>query len=143
MTTQRVEQTSRHRRGSVSVLAVVWLVILLVAPAYALSRIPWPVDWRLVAGASLMVSLITFVAYGSDKRRAEAGEWRIPETTLHLAELAGGWPGAFLAQRVFRHKVSKLPYQMAFWMIVLIYQLVALDSLAGWRFTKDLLRLGH
>lgn len=139
MTTHRVEQTSKHRRDNVSVLAAVWLAILLATPTYALSRIPGPLDWRLLAGASLVVSLLTFVAYGSDKSRAEAGEWRIPESTLHLAELAGGWPGAFLAQRVFRHKISKLSYQIEFWVIVLIYQLIALDYLAGWRFTKDVL----
>jgi uncharacterized membrane protein YsdA (DUF1294 family) len=88
-----------------------------------------------------VVSLFTFFAYRSDKRRAEAGEWRIPESMLHMGELAGGWPGAFLAQRMFRHKTVKISYQVQFWMIVLVYQIVALDSLVGWRYTKDVLRL--
>jgi len=56
----------------------------------------------------------------------------------HLRML-GGWPGAFLAQRVFRHKTSKLSYQVVFWAIVLVYQLVALDYLTGW-FTKDVMQ---
>jgi uncharacterized membrane protein YsdA (DUF1294 family) len=129
------------RCGGVSVLAVIGLALLLVVPAYALARLAALVDWRLLAGVPLAVSLFTFVAYRTDKRRAEAGEWRIPESTLHIAELAGGWPGAFLAQRTFRHKISKVSYQVVFWIIVLIHQMVALDSLAGWRFSKDLLHL--
>ena len=122
-------------------LAVIGLLLLLVIPACALGRLATSVDWRLLGGAFLFVSLVTFVAYRSDKRRAEAGEWRIPESTLHLAELAGGWPGAFLAQRTFRHKTSKVSYQVEFWIIVLIHQMVAIDSLVGWRFTKNVLHL--
>jgi uncharacterized membrane protein YsdA (DUF1294 family) len=122
-----------------------WLLLLLVVPAYALSRLSGSVDWRLLVGVPVVVSLFTFFAYRSDKRRAEAGEWRIPESMLHMAELAGGWPGAFLAQRMFRHKTVKISYQIQFWIIVLVYQMVALDSLVGWRYTKDVLRLikGH
>jgi len=41
---------------------------------------------------------------------------------LHLLELLGGWPGAFLAQRRLRHKCSKRRYQFVFWLIVLAYQ---------------------
>ena len=84
-----------------------------------------------------MLSVFTFVAYRSDKRRAKLGEWRVPESTLHIAELFGGWPGAFLAQRTFRHKISKTSYQVEFWVIVLLHQIIAVDSLSGWRFTKD------
>lgn len=44
--------------------------------------------------------------YRHDKRRAFAGQWRVPEATLHLAEFAGGWPGAFLAQRMHKFEVA-------------------------------------
>ena len=100
-------------------------------------------DWRILVAAPLVISLITFLAYRSDKRRAEAGKWRVPESTLHAAELAGGWPGAFVAQRTFRHKTSKVSYQVVFWVIVLSYQFVAVDSLIGWRFTKQVLHLAR
>src|SRR5258705_537967 len=130
MSTHRVEQAfGPPRGGGVTVLAIMGLSFLLVAPAYALSRFAASVDWRLLAGAPLVLSLLTFVAYRSDKRRAEAGEWRIPESTLHIAELVGGWPGAFLAQRTFRHKTSKTSYQVEFWIIVLLHQVIAVDSL--------------
>ena len=42
----------------------------------------------------LSMSLLTVAAYAWDKRQAVRGEWRIPESRLHLLELCGGWPGA-------------------------------------------------
>jgi uncharacterized membrane protein YsdA (DUF1294 family) len=135
-------QVSRQRRaGTVSVSAFVVFCLLLVGPACALSQLAAQVDWRILVGAPLALSIFTFFAYRSDKRRAEAGAWRISESTLHFAELIGGWPGAFLAQRKFRHKTSKASFQVAFWFIVLAHQFVAFDSLSGWKFSKDALRL--
>lgn len=112
------------------------LLLLLVVPALALSRLTPAMDGRVLAGVPVAMSLFTFLSYRSDKRRAEAGEWRIPEATLHLAELAGGWPGAFLAQRSYRHKTAKLSFQVVFWLIVLLHQFVALDFLLGWKLAK-------
>ncbi|MFP4121453.1 DUF1294 domain-containing protein [Coleofasciculus sp.] len=66
----------------------------------------------------LIMSGLTFVLYAHDKSRARTGESRIPEKTLHLCELAGGWLGAFIAQRTLRHKSSKNSYQVVFWAIV-------------------------
>jgi uncharacterized membrane protein YsdA (DUF1294 family) len=68
-----------------------------------------------------VASLITFVAYGWDKRRSTRGGGRVPEQTLHLLELLGGWPGALLAQRTFRHKWKKGSYMLAFWTIVVVH----------------------
>ncbi|HEU5072003.1 MAG TPA: DUF1294 domain-containing protein [Verrucomicrobiae bacterium] len=74
--------------------------------------------------------------YARDKRRAEAGEWRVPEARLHFLDLLGGWPGGFLAQRRLRHKCSKGSYQFMFWLIVLAWQFAACDSLQSWQFLK-------
>ncbi len=68
----------------------------------------------------LVVSLVTFVLYGWDKRKAQGDGWRVPEARLHLLELVGGWPGALIGQRVFRHKTSKLSFQVVFWLMVLM-----------------------
>jgi uncharacterized membrane protein YsdA (DUF1294 family) len=119
-----------------------WLVLglLLVAPGYALSRLtPWVEPWVLV-GAPLAMSLVTFLMYRSDKRRAEAGEWRTPESALHALELAGGWPGAFVAQRWLRHKNAKASFQFVFWSIVAIHQFAAVDGVLGWELTRGLVR---
>jgi len=67
-----------------------------------------------LSGAYAALSAISFVAYGADKLAAKHGRWRTPETTLHLLALAGGWPGALAAQRVFRHKMSKQPFRSIF-----------------------------
>jgi uncharacterized membrane protein YsdA (DUF1294 family) len=65
-----------------------------------------------------LMSLITFAVYYLDKRAARLGRPRTPEATLHVLELLGGWPGAFLAQRLIRHKNAKVGYQVVFWLIV-------------------------
>lgn len=138
MRTQTIPKARRFQRGGgISGAALIVLLHLLVLPGFALMQVLTWIDWRLLASGLLLLSLITFLAYRSDKRRAETGEWRIPESMLHLAELIGGWPGAFLGQRSFRHKTSKISYQLVFWSIVLIHQLVALDCLLDWRFSRD------
>ena len=68
-----------------------------------------------------VASIITFIAYGWDKRRASRGNRRTSEQTLHTLELLGGWPGALIAQRYFRHKWKKGSYMIAFWAIVAIH----------------------
>lgn len=56
------------------------------------------------------INLATFAAFGVDKRLAEAGERRIPESRLLRLAAAGGGPGAAAGQRVFRHKTRKEPF---------------------------------
>jgi uncharacterized membrane protein YsdA (DUF1294 family) len=75
------------------------------------------------------VSLVAFLLYWSDKRKARADAWRTPENVLHAVELAGGWPGALLAQQVFRHKTRKVSFQVVFWFIVLLHQGFWVDQL--------------
>lgn len=50
--------------------------------------------------------------------QARAGQWRISERTLHGLALAGGWPGALLAQRWLRHKTIKRSFRIQFWATV-------------------------
>lgn len=65
------------------------------------------------------VSLVVFLMYWFDKRAAQSGRQRTAENTLHLFELCCGWPGALMAQQVFRHKTRKGSYQFVFWLAVL------------------------
>ncbi|VVM97628.1 hypothetical protein PS645_03122 [Pseudomonas fluorescens] len=76
-----------------------------------------------------VVSLLAFVLYGSDKRKARTDRWRTPENVLHAVEFAGGWPGALLAQQIFRHKTRKVSFQILFWAIVLLHQVFWIDQL--------------
>ncbi|MBE9028643.1 cold shock and DUF1294 domain-containing protein [filamentous cyanobacterium LEGE 11480] len=76
----------------------------------------------------LTISIVSFTLYSDDKSRAQQKAWRIPEQTLILCDLAGGWIGGFIAQRKLRHKVSKSSYQFAFWLVVMMHHIVWL----GW-----------
>ena len=72
----------------------------------------------LVVAAYVCMSLVAVALYAADKRRAARGAWRIRESTLHLVELLGGWPGALVAQHALRHKRRKRSYLVIFWLIV-------------------------
>ena len=67
------------------------------------------------------MSVATMVAYGLDKDKAARGEWRTAESLLHLLALAGGWPGAMLAQQLFQHKTRKPRFQVIFWIVVAVH----------------------
>ena len=75
---------------------------------------------ELAGVAYAVLSLITFAAYAFDKSAANRNAWRTPESTLHLLGLAGGWPGALVAQQVLRHKSKKASFRAVFWITVLI-----------------------
>ncbi len=67
------------------------------------------------------MSMVTFAIYGFDRRQSVHGGRRIPEQTLHLLALLGGWQGALLGQKQFRHKTQKLSFLVVFWLIVLVH----------------------
>ncbi len=123
-------------RGKLTAGTFATLALLLVFPGLALLQLSRSTDLRLALGLWLVICAATWVLYLRDKRRAEAGEWRVPEATLHLLELAGGWPAAFLAQRKLRHKIAKTSYQVAFFTIVALHQLVAFDFLIDWKLLR-------
>jgi uncharacterized membrane protein YsdA (DUF1294 family)/cold shock CspA family protein len=110
------------------------LAALLVMPAIALERVAIE-GWKIMSYV-LGISLITYTVYASDKHRARTKAWRIPEAHLHLLELLGGWPGAWLAQRRLRHKCSKSNYQFVFWLVILTHQFIAFDSLQEWSYFR-------
>ncbi|MCX4217252.1 DUF1294 domain-containing protein [Pseudomonas sp. MCal1] len=76
-----------------------------------------------------LVSVLAFFLYWADKRKARADAWRTPENILHAVELAGGWPGALIAQQVLRHKTRKVSFQVLFWVIVALHQVFWIDQL--------------
>ena len=56
-----------------------------------------------------LANLVSFSLFTLDKARARAGGRRIPERTLLLVALFGGL-GAWLGQRLLRHKTRKQPF---------------------------------
>jgi uncharacterized membrane protein YsdA (DUF1294 family) len=83
---------------------------------------------------SLACSLLSISQYAIDKRQAGIAGPRIRERTLLLTALAGGWPGALIGQRLFRHKTRKQPYKARLWLAIAFHLLlVALVIWAVWR----------
>ena len=110
----RLPQDMQKKYGPLPVIiAAVFLVI--VGIAVLASRIP-----SVILGIYMVLSLMTFVAYAVDKSAAEKGAWRTRESTLHLLSLAGGWPGALVAQQQLRHKSRKESFRSVFWMTVFL-----------------------
>jgi uncharacterized membrane protein YsdA (DUF1294 family)/cold shock CspA family protein len=88
----------------------------LVGYGVSMSRIP-----MMALGLPVLASLLTFFMYGFDKHAAETGRWRTQESTLHLLALIGGWPGAWWAQRLFRHKWRKARFMTVYWATVVMH----------------------
>jgi len=78
---------------------------------------------------SLLASLLSLLLYKKDKTAAIRGTWRTRERTLHIIALCGGWPGALLAQRVFRHKTKDQPFRILFWCTVALHLIFAVSIL--------------
>ena len=80
----------------------------------------WPaLGW--VALVYLAASVVAYVMYAVDKSAAQRrGQRRIPERTLLMMAVVGGWPGSIVAQQTLRHKTQKVSFRRAFWMMVVI-----------------------
>lgn len=72
--------------------------------------------------AYAVISLIAFVMYFADKKKAQKNKWRIKEATLLGFGFFGGAIGALLAMKIFRHK-TKHWYFWAVNIIGLIWQI--------------------
>jgi uncharacterized membrane protein YsdA (DUF1294 family) len=131
---KRTHDRPAKRGAATTMMSLMGMGVLLVLPGMALQ--PRDVDFRSVGAYAVVLNVLTYWTYARDKRRAESGEWRVSEARLHLLEVLGGWPAAFLAQRTLRHKCSKGSYQFVFWLIVLAWQFAAVDSLQNWKFSK-------
>jgi len=93
--------------------AAVFLFIVTISVLSA--KIP-----PLILALYIVGSLLTFIIYAADKSAAKNGTWRTKESTLHLLSLAGGWPGALIAQQKLRHKSKKESFRSVFWVTVFI-----------------------
>ncbi|MBF0657150.1 cold shock and DUF1294 domain-containing protein [Psychrobacter sp. NG25] len=97
-------------------------------------------NW-LVVGWYAALGIITYAMYAKDKAAAQSGNWRTPESTLHLLSALGGWVGAMVAQTYLRHKSQKAEFRAVYYLTVVINMAGLLFMLAGGdiSFLKDLL----
>lgn len=80
-----------------------------------------------IAGALVLVNLLTVLRFWLDKRAAVNRTWRTPEASLLGLALIGGTPGAFLARHLFRHKTRKEPFST----ILQVIAVIQVGAIAG------------
>lgn len=111
---QYIDEPVRSNDGSLLLLFAIIFLLCMVISTYA-GKLPL---W--VLGLYLMASSWTLIAYRLDKMAAKRSHSRTPEKTLHLLALIGGWPGAIIGQKLFRHKSKKLSFQVTFWATIIL-----------------------
>ncbi|MGC3992621.1 MAG: cold shock and DUF1294 domain-containing protein [Propionicimonas sp.] len=106
-------RASAKGRGVEAAVGVSLSFYVVVGVLAALGTLP-----VVAVVVSVILSLGAFALYRADKLAALQGTWRTAESTLQFVALLGGWPGALIAQRVYRHKTRKQPFQTVFWICV-------------------------
>jgi uncharacterized membrane protein YsdA (DUF1294 family) len=78
-----------------------------------------------------LVNIWTFILFGLDKIRAQAGSWRVSEGTLLIWAFLGGTIGAYAGRAAFRHKTRKQPFSSHLHQTAIL-QLIMLACGGGW-----------
>jgi uncharacterized membrane protein YsdA (DUF1294 family)/cold shock CspA family protein len=112
--TKKNDRSTRSQWGTATLFAIPAFLALYVVAATIWSVPLW------VAGLYVALSVAGFIVYALDKAAAANGSWRTPESTLHMLAIAGGWPGALLAQQFLRHKSTKQQFRQVFWATVVL-----------------------
>jgi uncharacterized membrane protein YsdA (DUF1294 family)/cold shock CspA family protein len=128
---QNPSKTTPSNTGTPATFPIPEALLLAIFPVLGAIRLLLETANPLPLVIYPAMSAVTFALYADDKSRARKGTWRVPEKTLHLCELVGGWPGGFIAQRKLHHKNRKTAYQITFWAIVIIHQIFWITWLAG------------
>lgn len=129
---QYIDEPARSKDGQFLLLfAIIFLVCMAIS--FFAGKLPL---W--VLGIYLLVSSCTLIVYILDKMAARQNNRRTSEKTLHLLALIGGWPGAIIGQKLFRHKSKKLSFQVIFWVTIILNcaALTWLLSINGFAFTE-------
>jgi len=111
---KKLPQKTRNQKNSLPIFIITVFFGIVCASAY-LAKTP-----LLIIPFYIVISLVTFIVYAVDKSAAQKGNWRTQESTLHFLSIAGGWPGALMAQQLFRHKPKKQSFRFVFWVTVLM-----------------------
>ena len=104
----------------------IWFASMVVGSIYVLN---YPV---IVIDYLVLISGFTYLLYAVDKSISAREDWQVPEVLFHLFCLAGGWPGAILAQSFLRYKPTSVSYTPIFWTM-----LVANITLFAWSLTGE------
>ena len=115
--TQADEKSPREIKRNDGLLMILAATLFLVVVALLVLVGKTPVQVLLVY---LAASVLSIIVYAMDKSAAQRDAWRTPESTLYVLSMAGGWPGALVAQQTLRHKSSKQSFRFIFWLTVIV-----------------------
>ena len=76
--------------------------------------------WIAAAGFILFMNLLAFALMGIDKKKAQAGAWRIPEKTLFFVTALFGGLGGTLGMFLFHHKTKHWYFRLFFPLLFLL-----------------------
>lgn len=77
----------------------------------------------------ISVNVLTLFLYGADKLAARRHWYRVPEFTLLIFGVVGGWFGAILGQQIFRHKTQKQPFKTYFALSVIVNLIIVVTGM--------------
>lgn len=86
-----------------------------------------------IVTALVALNFSAFAMFGIDKAKAEAGAWRVQESTLLTLAFFGGTIGAYAGRALFRHKTRKEPFSSNLFTIA-VWQTLGIGALIGWMF---------
>jgi uncharacterized membrane protein YsdA (DUF1294 family) len=98
-----------------STVVALALILVFVYMFYSDMQLPFYVAWLV------SLSLTTLIFFWADKQLAKVKQVtiRVPEHTLNLLTVAGGFVGAWIARGLFRHKTNIRKHQAMFVVLIL------------------------
>ena len=83
----------------------------------------------------VVMGIVTFIAYGRDKRAAKKHQRRTPEKVLFLLNFCGGSLGGWLGMYAFRHKTRHASFYVvqtvSFLLWVTLWSILWVASIKG------------
>jgi uncharacterized membrane protein YsdA (DUF1294 family)/cold shock CspA family protein len=132
---RRLPASSPHARAAEGGIAWMLLLIGLYVGVLAWAGMHQRLPVSLLL-ALPVVNVLSFIVYWKDKHAARQRAWRTSESTLHGLSLLGGWPAAWFAQQVLRHKSRKPSFRQTYWMTVVAHG----AALVAWLWGAPLMR---
>ena len=80
--------------------------------------------------AMLVMSLISFLMMGWDKRCAKRGSWRVSEKALFLSAILMGAVGGAIGMKVFRHKTKHWYFKLFFPLLAAVQMILLIWALS-------------
>ena len=107
-------QENSKKQDSSTSFSFIFLAFIFLFSAFVLERTLKGLLPLWYIFIYLGANLVVFLYYYQDKTSAIKNDWRTSESTLHWLSLLGGWGGAYIAQKLFRHKYKKASFMFTY-----------------------------